>query len=87
MALYINGHATMLNLNGVTYYLNLVTSLPVINDVILLSSDGYIPQDLNGLSLIIGPTSGDDIESSILSSDGYILKEIRSLYLSNKEDE
>lgn len=86
MALYINGHATMLNLNGVTYYLNLVTSLPVINDVILLSSDGYILQDLNGLSLIISPISGDDVESSTLSSDGYVLKDINSLYLSNKED-
>lgn len=87
MALYFNGSAKILNLNGKAYYVNLITAPLNLNDVVLLSSDGYILRDSNGLYIITPRVSGDVVETPTVSSDGYILKDKKGIYLSNKEGE
>jgi hypothetical protein len=52
MALYLGGDAVDINLGGIIYTLNLFSTLPTTNGVKLLSSDGYILKDINGLYLI-----------------------------------
>ena len=52
MALYLgSGEPVKLKLNGVTYTLNLFSSAPILNGVILLSSEGYTLKDINNLFL------------------------------------
>lgn len=51
MALYLGGNKVKINLDGVTYCLNLFSTTPIINGVLLLSSDGYILKDLNEVYL------------------------------------
>ena len=51
MALYLNNEKVKINLDGLTYYLNLFSKTPITNGVRLLSSDGYILKDANGLYL------------------------------------
>ena len=52
MALYF-GNSTKLkiNLNNVIYSLNLFSEAPITNGIRLLSSEGYILKDSNGLYL------------------------------------
>ena len=52
MALYLGSDKVKLNLNNITYYLNLFSESPIANGVILLSSEGYILKDSNGLYLV-----------------------------------
>lgn len=85
MALYFNGSAKLVNLNNKIYQVNLAKAFVELNDIELLSSDGYVLKDSNDLYLIAPVNSGDIIEKPTLSLDGYILKDKRGLYLSNKE--
>lgn len=53
MALYLgNGEKLKINLNNSVCRMNFYTENPVTNGVRLLSSDGYILKDINGLYLI-----------------------------------
>lgn len=52
MALYFGGNEVNVNLNGNIYHLNSDMIASVIDIVKLLSSDGYILRDSNGLYLI-----------------------------------
>lgn len=89
MALYFNGSAKLLNLNGRAYQVNLIT-MPLdlnLNDITLMSAEGYILRDCNGLYLI-APKNGEVvIEMPTVSVDGYILKDKKGVYLSNQEVE
>lgn len=49
MALYLGRDKIKINLDGVVYYLNLFSKIPITNGVRLLSSNGYILKDSNGL--------------------------------------
>lgn len=52
MALYLGDSGKQkIHLNNVTYYLNLFSNIPIINGVGLLSSEGYMLKDSNGLYL------------------------------------
>lgn len=54
MALYLgNSEKLKINLDGVVYYLNLLFEEPIEKGVKLLSSDGFLLKDSNGLYLII----------------------------------
>ena len=78
MALYLGEDKVKLNLDGIVYFLNLCSEMPVFDGGILLSSDGYILHDSNGLYLTANGTR-------LLSSDGYILKDLNDYYLTIEE--
>lgn len=52
MALYLGNSKVKINLNDIVYCLNLASTPPITNGIKLLSSDGYILKDINGLYLI-----------------------------------
>lgn len=53
MALYLgNSNKLHINLNGILYHLNLLSTTPIVDRISLLSSDNYILKDFNGLYLI-----------------------------------
>lgn len=51
MALYLGNDKVKVNLNEVAYHLNLFSETPILNGIRLLSSEGYILKDSNGLFL------------------------------------
>lgn len=51
MALYLGNDKVKVNLNGVAYCLNLFSETAILNGIRLLSSEGYILKDSNGLFL------------------------------------
>lgn len=52
MALYLgNGEKLKITINNIKYYLNLISKIPITNGVRLLTSNGYILKDSNGLYL------------------------------------
>lgn len=51
MALYLGSDEVDINLGGILYRLNLFSEIPITNGVLLLSSDGYVLKDLNGIYL------------------------------------
>lgn len=51
MALYLGDNKVKINLNGIMCSLNLFSSNLILNGVSLLSSEGYILRDSNGLYL------------------------------------
>ena len=51
MALYLGSNKIKINLNGVTYCLNLFSETIILNGIKLLSSDNYILKDSNGFFL------------------------------------
>lgn len=52
MALYLGSSEKLkINVNNIAYYLNLFSEKPITNGIRLLSSDGYILKDSNGLYL------------------------------------
>lgn len=52
MALYLGGSEKLkIVLDNVTYCLNLFSEIPIINGIVLLSSDNYTLTDINGLIL------------------------------------
>lgn len=53
MALYLGSEMVKINLNGAAYYLNLFSENPITNGIRLLSSDGYILKDSNGLYITV----------------------------------
>ncbi len=53
MALYLGSEKVKVNLNGVIYCLNLFSKNPIINGIKLLSSEGFILKDSNGLYLTV----------------------------------
>lgn len=54
MALYLgNSEKLKIYLDGVRYRLNLFSEQPIMNNTRLLSSDGFILKDSNGLYLTI----------------------------------
>ena len=53
MALYLGSEKVKINLDGILYNLNLYSEKPITNGIMLLSSDGYILKDLNGLYLTV----------------------------------
>ena len=52
MALYLGSDKVKINYNGCVYNLNLSSTTPTLNNVLLLSSDGYVLTDINELYLI-----------------------------------
>lgn len=51
MALYLGNEKIKINLNQVTYVLNLFSDTLILSGIRLLSSEGYILKDSNGLFL------------------------------------
>ena len=53
MALHLGSSEKLqINLNGALYNLNLYSSTPIVEIIRLLSSEGYILKDSNGLYLV-----------------------------------
>ena len=58
MALYLGGSKPQrVILDGVVYKFNLVPVVPITNGIGLLSSDGYVLKDSEGLYITINHTS------------------------------
>lgn len=53
MALYLGPNKLKVNLNGVVYNVNLFSETPISDGIRLLSSDGYILKDFDGLYLTV----------------------------------
>jgi hypothetical protein len=52
MALYLgNSEKLKINVDNIKYYLNLFSKTPITNGIRLLTSNGYILKDSNGLYL------------------------------------
>lgn len=49
MALYLGNDKIKVNINGIVYNLNLFSETLILNGVRLLSSEGYILRDVNGI--------------------------------------
>jgi hypothetical protein len=84
MPLYLGNQQVKINLNGAIYKLNdtFIIAPSEIRDDVLVSSDGFILKDCNGLYLI--PKS--EIEGTVLlTSDGSILTDSSGFYLTFKE--
>lgn len=88
MALYLGSSEELkINLDGVIYYLNLITSTLDKNYIALLSSDNFILRDSNGLYLLPSDAEMSVIGGTMmLTSDNYILQDINGLYLITEED-
>lgn len=82
MAIYIGGKKWKLRINGVALNINIPTSIPITNGIVLLSSDGFMLKDVNNLYMTA--TDIDDYENKLLSFDDYILKDLNELYLTTK---
>lgn len=80
MGLYIGGKKINVYSNQIKYKLNIYSPIPIVNGNLLLSSDGYILNDVNGLYITAA------ILSKLLSSDSYVLKDSREVYLMAKEE-
>ena len=53
MALYLGSNKIKINLDGIAYYLNLYSETSILNGLQLLSSDGDILKDANGLLITV----------------------------------
>ena len=53
MALYLGSEKVKINIDGTLYHLNLFSNTAIANFIRLLSLDGYILKDSNGLYLTI----------------------------------
>lgn len=51
MGLYMGSTKIKITLDNIKYFLNLYSSVPIVNNVLLLSSDNYILKDSNNLYL------------------------------------
>ena len=88
MAIYLGKQQSNLILNGVVYLINAFPSLSNINDIILLSSDGFMLTDLEGYSLTPQSAVPIVIEGAPLTtSEDYTLKDMNGYYLTLKESE
>ena len=79
MGLYLGDKKVKLYTDSVLHKLNLYSAMNVMR---LLSSDGYVLKDSNGLFLTV-PTMN---ETMLLSADGYILKDSNGLFLTIKKE-
>ena len=69
MALYLgNSNKLKLVLNGELFKFNLYSETPITNGIRLLSSDGYILRDINGVYLTVLDNGADDTMSATLGS-------------------
>lgn len=82
MALYLGNSKVKINSNYLKYFLNIYSSTPITNGVILKSSDNYILKDCNGLYL----TASDYMKHTLLSLDNLMLTDLNKVYLIPKED-
>lgn len=81
MAFYLGSSNNLkICLNGVEYCFGQYLEAPIVNRDVLLSLDGYILRDSNGLYLIAN-------NNVLLSLDGHMLKDSNELYLTAKEIE
>lgn len=88
MALYLGSSEKLkINLNGITYCLNLLSTTTAVDHVWLLSSDNYVLADSSGIYLIPNDYTESIISCTLLSFDNYILKDSNGLYLTTKESE
>lgn len=53
MALYFAGSKQKLNLGGAAYSMNLIATLLDTNNMLLLTSDGYVLRDCNSVILTV----------------------------------
>ena len=53
MALYLGNEKVIINLGGAMYHLNLYSETPIVNGILIKSSDDYILKDSSGLYLTI----------------------------------
>jgi hypothetical protein len=53
MALYLGNNKVKINLDGVLYNINFISPTLILNGIRLLTSDGYILKDCNGLYLTV----------------------------------
>jgi hypothetical protein len=86
MALHLgNSENLKLYINGILYSLNIFSS-NIEKNIRLLSSEGYVLKDVEGLYLV--PKGDEPIirNFSLLSSEGYVLKDAKELYLIPKEE-
>ena len=81
MAIHANGIRHGLTLGGFTFNVELYSDTPITNGIILLTSDGDILKDDNG----IYATSLNYLK--LTSVDNTILKDLNDLYLITKESE
>lgn len=84
MALYLGGQKVKINLGGVAYRLNYLSSMSVVNRVRLLSLDNHILKDSNGIYLVPKEFSAIP-ENILLSLDNHILMDLNNVYITVKE--
>lgn len=78
MALYLGSEKIKINLDSIIYHLNLYSNTPIVNGVLLMSSDGYTLKDTNNKYI----TTPEKINgTSLLDSNNDTLKEANDLYV------
>ena len=81
MAIYSgNNKRLKVNLNGVTYNLNLHSAIPVTDGDLLVTSDGFVLRDFNCFY------ATTIIPIYLISFDDYLLTDASGLYLAVKEE-
>ena len=82
MAIYIGGKKNKILANGVAHNVDIPTSVPISNGIMLLTSDGFMLRDENHLR--VTSTDIDEYKNKFLSFDGIILKDKNDRYLTTK---
>lgn len=82
MAIYIGGKKNKILANGVSHNVDIPTSVPISNGIMLLTSDGFMLRDKNNLRAT--STDIDEYENKFLSSDEIIIKDKNDRYLTTK---
>ena len=82
MAIYTGGKKCKLPINGVSHNIDIPTSVPISNGIMLLTSDGFMLRDRNNLRTT--STDVDEYENKLLSSDGIILKDKNDRYITSE---
>jgi hypothetical protein len=85
MALYVGGIKRKVILNGNVYSMNIYSSTPITNGIKLLTSEGYILVDLNGLYITAKDVEGYRVQ--IATFDDEILQDANESYLIVKEED
>ena len=85
MALCLGRERVKITLDGVACCLNLFSRTSVVNTVGLMSSDGYVLKDSNGVYVVPKDYIGVIIDNIILSADNYILTDSNGVYLIAKD--
>lgn len=53
MALYLGSEKVKINLSGIEYALNIFSEKPIVNGVLMLTSEGYILTDADGVYITL----------------------------------